>query len=511
MESLPGKLWEMVLGKPAAKALISAFIFVFLWLVGSPVAAREPLSVGVAKDKDSAPTDSLRSTNDTKGSGEASKSASSVKQEIADQRLEPTIEHPNLKTIVENEKLFPEEAILPPSIGIPLVFNDAVDRYIRYFSITKRDLFKRWLKRKSLYEPLIRQILQEHGLPEDLVYLAMIESGFNLQAYSPMKAAGPWQFIPETGRRYGLTVNYWIDERRDIEKSTIAAAHYLDQLFNQFDCWYLAAAAYNTGENRIDRLIKRHDTKDFWQLRAYNRLPRETREYVPQLIAAAIISKNPERYGLGDIESVTPLEFVGEEVPGGVPLTAVAEAASTDLPSVMTLNPELRRGITPPGKECRIKLPAGTDSDNFQNSLASILEKGKRVVGVIRHMVKRRDNVSKITERYGVSKDDLMLVNGSQLKWKKGELVYIPQFDGAETEEEPVVARTANFKGEALEEIAEDGAGSRRSTVKRSKGLKTAHIKQGIRLRVASHSKKIPRNAAKKYRSPERRHTLQHR
>jgi membrane-bound lytic murein transglycosylase D len=501
----------MISQRPAAKALLSAFLLVAVLLVGSPVmAAWEYLSGDAPKDKANVPADSLCG-NDTKGNGEASKTAGSVKQDIADRRLQPTVEHSNLTKTVEKEDLFSEKTILSSSIGIPLVFNDAVDRYIHYFSVTKKDLFNRWLKRKKLYEPLIREILQEHGLPEDLVYLAMIESGFNLQAYSPMKAAGPWQFIPETGKRYGLTVDYWIDERRDIEKSTIAAARYLDKLFNQFDCWYLAAAAYNTGENRIDRLIRRHDTKDFWQLRAYNTLPRETREYVPQLIAAAIIAKNPEKYGLFDNESVTPLEFVGEDVPGGVPLTAVAEAASTDLPSVVTLNPELRRGITPPGKECRIKLPAGTDSDSFQNSLASILEKGKRVVGVVRHMIKGRDNVSKITQRYGVSKDDLILVNGSRLKWRKGELVYIPQFDGADGEEEPTLAKTADFKRALVEEIDTNEDNSRKSTIKRFKGLKTAHIKQGKRLRVASHVKKTTRNSAKKYRPAERRNVLQSR
>lgn len=499
----------MILQKTPAKALFLVFLLFTVFLVGSPVAAMEPLTAGVVNQKPILPYDFLRGPHDARAQGEACEITASANEDRTDHRLEPTIAHPNLTGTVENTDLFSKEPVLPPNVGIPLVFNDAVDRYIRYFSTTKRDLFKRWLKRKSLYEPLIKEILQEHGLPEDLVYLAMIESGFNLQAYSPMKAAGPWQFIPETGRRYGLTVDYWIDERRDIEKSTVAAARYLDQLFNQFDCWYLAAAAYNTGENRIDRLIKKHETKDFWELRAYNRLPRETREYVPQLIAAAIISKNPEKYGLGDVESAIPLQFVGEDVPGGVPLSAVAEAASTDLSSVMALNPELRRGITPPGKECRIKLPAGTDSDDFQNSLASILERGKRVVGVIRHMIKGRDNVSKITRRYGVSKDDLVLVNDSHLKWKKGELVYIPRFDGAEMEEEPTIARTANFKSEMSDEVIGDESGSRKSTIKRAKGLKTAKVQKGSRLKVASHAKKTARNGTKGNRLSERRNALQ--
>ncbi|HAR94918.1 MAG TPA: lytic transglycosylase [Deltaproteobacteria bacterium] len=414
----------------------------------------------------------------------------------------------------EEEPLIVPDA-LQPNIGIPLVFNEAVDHYIRYFTTTKKDLFKRWLKRKRRYAPLVRQILKEHNLPEDLVYLAMIESGFNLLAYSPMKAAGPWQFIPETGRRYGLTVNHWIDERRDIRKSTIAAARYLQDLFGQFGCWYLAAAGYNAGENRIDRLIKKYDTKDFWELRAYNTLPRETREYVPQLIAAAIIAKDPAKYGLGDIEHVPPFEFVTEKVPGGVPLEIVAKAASIDLPSVKTLNPEIRRGITPPGKDCRIKLPADTDGSIFQRSLLSLLEQERKVVGVIQYTVKGQDNVSRIARTYRVSREDLVLVNGSPLSLKKGLPVYIPKFEGAEQEEEPAPAKTADFKkdrsgkaphmranspkspyhvvrkGETLSSIARKH-GMELAALKRINRLKTSHVQRGMRLSILETSASSP-------------------
>ena len=220
---------------------------------------------------------------------------------ITKQKLLTLQERLHTEEAQDNEEPLIGESDLRVNISIPLVFNDAVKHYIRYFTTTKKDVFKRWLKRKKRYAPFVKEILREHGLPEDLVYLAMIESGFNLHAYSPMKAAGPWQFIPETGRRYGLAVNHWVDERRDIRKSTIAAARYLQALFDQFGCWYLAAAGYNAGENRIYRLIKKYDTNDFWQLRAYNTLPRETREYVPQLIAAAIIAEDPEKYGLGAV------------------------------------------------------------------------------------------------------------------------------------------------------------------------------------------------------------------
>jgi membrane-bound lytic murein transglycosylase D len=409
----------------------------------------------------------------------------------------------------ENDEPLIGESDLRENINIPLVFNDAVEHYIRYFTTTKKDLFKKWLTRKKRYAPLIEGILREHGLPEDLVYLAMIESGFNLHAYSPMKAAGPWQFIPETGRRYGLEVNHWVDERRDIRKSTVAAARYLQELFDQFDCWYLAAAGYNAGENRIGRLIKKYSTKDFWQLHAYNTLPRETREYVPQLIAAAIIAKDPERYGLSEIENVPTFEFVKETIPGGVPLKAVARAASSDVHSIRTLNPEIRRGITPPGKDYGIKLPIETDPDTFQSSLTSILNEEKRVVGITRHRTKRQDNLREITKRYGVSKADLVLVNGSPFQLKRGLLVYIPRFDKAEREEEYDEAKKADLRNTIAHSTLQSKAQPRRAvthvvkrgetlsviaakydmdvrTLKNINGLKNNRIQKGMRLRVSS-------------------------
>lgn len=361
-------------------------------------------------------------------------------------KLPPTREFSKRSEPVKKQETVVEAMTLPPDMGIPLVLNGAVEYYVNYFSTTNKDLFERWLKNKKRYEPLVRRILREYGLPEDLIYLAMIESGFNLQAHSPMDADGPWQFIPETGKRYGLTVNHWVDERRDIQKSTVAAARYLQQLFSQFDCWYLAAAAYNAGENRIDRLIKRHDTRDFWQLRTYNTLPRETREYVPRLIAAAILSKNPEKYGLEDIGSPEPIRFVAQDVPGGVPLNEVAKAASTNLTTVKTLNPELLTDITPPGKGYRVKLPARTNTKKFRISLASILRNVRRVIGVTDHIVTEQEDVATIAKQYGVTRDDLAMVNASPLELKKGESICIPQFASLKREEKSTPVTTANAR-----------------------------------------------------------------
>lgn len=450
---------------------------------------------------------------------------------IAESGTQTLFGRPETDEIEEKDEPFMGESDLKENISIPLVFNEAVEHYIRYFTTKKKDLFKRWLRRKKRYAPLVKEILREHGLPEDLVYLAMIESGFNLHAYSPMKAAGPWQFIPETGRRYGLVVNHWVDERRDLRKSTVAAARYLQELFDQFGCWYLAAAGYNAGENRIDKVIKRYDTKDFWKLRAYNTLPRETREYVPQLIAAAVIAKDPERYGLGTIENVEPFEFVKVTVPGGVPLKAVAKAAAIDLPSVRSLNPEIRRGITPPGKIYGIKLPADTDTVTFQSSLTSILTEGRRVVSVFRHMTQRRDNVQKIARRYGVSKSDLALVNGSPLRLRKGRSLFIPRFEKPEMGEESNLIKTANLrkhmtkqkhlskmamektathtvkKGETLSSIAAKYDMDVKM-LKHINRLKTDRIESGKRLSLASYVRIYPQRSTKRYHRVVRGDTL---
>lgn len=338
-----------------------------------------------------------------------------------------------------NPSIPPEEKISPllsrdyvGQFDIPIVFNEAVDYFIRYFTVQKRKVFVNWLKRSKRYAPTIRAILRQQGLPEDLVYLAMIESGFNPKAYSPMKACGPWQFIYETGERYGLRVNHWLDERRDPQKSTVAAARYLRDLFNQFGCWYLAAAGYNAGERRIERAIIKHETNDFWELSKYNTLPRETREYIPQLIAAAIIAKDPEKFGLRNIPFDAPIPSTIHRVPGGTPLSLAARAAGLDLSSLHSLNPEILRGITPPDAgSYALRLPARVDGEEFSTRLRAALQDGSRVQGVTGHVVKRKDSIARITKQYGVSRGDLLLVNawGGDFSIRPGSVVYIPRFE----------------------------------------------------------------------------------
>ena len=344
-------------------------------------------------------------------------------------------------TLKREEQIVESDDDLEPLLGstdlqsfdIPIVFNDAVKYYVRYFTNEKKKVFGNWLRRSRRYVPIITEILRRNNMPEDLVYLAMIESGFNPKAYSPAKACGPWQFIYATGGRYGLKVNYWIDERRDPEKSTVAAAKYLRDLFNEFGHWYLAAAGYNAGERRIERAIEKHNTNDFWELYKYNTLPQETKNYIPQLIAAAIIAKEPEKYGFGSIAFEDPIRFVGVGVPPATPVTVIAKASSLDLATVRSYNPELVRGITPPATDnYEIKLPHPINTLQFTERLENALESERKVRSVITYTVKKRDTLPKIAKKYGVRIEDIQLVNNceEELQVRPGTIIAIPKFSG---------------------------------------------------------------------------------
>jgi membrane-bound lytic murein transglycosylase D len=266
----------------------------------------------------------------------------------------------------------------------------------------------------------------------------MIESGFNMKARSPAKARGPWQFIHETGQRYGLKVDFWVDERCDLEKSTVAAGRYLKALFDRFGCWYLAEAGYNAGEHRVERAIEKHDTRDFWKLREYKTLPRETQEYVPQLIAAALIAKDPEKYGFAGTDTAPVYGLIKVGVPGGMALGRIAWALSMDLAELKALNPALTRGVTPPGqKEYEITLPGTADDDDARKALDAEVKNGGQVVGVVTHHVKKKESLSSILTRYQVTRSDLALLDegGEGLRRGRRHVLYIPRF--AAKNEEP--------------------------------------------------------------------------
>ena len=292
---------------------------------------------------------------------------------------------------------------------IPIVINEKVEHFIQYFQTTLKNRFSNWLARSEKYIPFMRNVLKENGLPEDLVYMALIESGFNPYAYSRSNASGPWQFIYLTGKRYGLMSNGWIDERRDPEKSTLAAAKYLKDLYDMFECWYLAAAGYNAGENKIATAMKRYRTEDFWELTKYRYLKQETKDYVPQMIAAALIAKDPENYGFFDIEYQEPLRYEKVKVPEVTDLRLIAQACEVTLNEIKELNPELSRWCTPPNfPEYEIKIPFGKKelfSRNFSN-----LYSGERFQFKT-HLVKKGDTFPKIARLYRVDLEPILEMN----------------------------------------------------------------------------------------------------
>ncbi len=296
-----------------------------------------------------------------------------------------------------------------PEFDIPIVVNEKVEHFIQYFQTTIKYKFSNWLARSEKYIPFMRNVLREKGLPEDLVYLSLIESGFNPYAYSRSKASGPWQFIYLTGKRYGLKVTWWVDERRDPEKSTVAAAKYLKDLYDMFECWYLAAAGYNAGEAKIATAMKRYRTEDFWELTKYSFLKQETKDYVPQMIAAALIAKDPEAYGFTDIEYQEPLRYDRVRVPPLVDLQLIARAVGTTVEEIKDLNPELLRWCTPPDdSEYEIKIPFGS-SDLFAKNFQAIpnLEK----VQFKTHTVKKGETIQKISRLYRMDLEPLREVN----------------------------------------------------------------------------------------------------
>ncbi len=238
-----------------------------------------------------------------------------------------------------------------PFSDFPLVHNHWVKRWINFFQKKHPGRFRTWLERSYRYAPLMRAIFRQEGLPEDLIYMCMIESGFSARATSSAKAVGYWQFISPTALRFGLLKSFWLDERRDFEKSTEAASRYLRFLYAQFQNWYLAAAAYNMGEKKLHRLIKKHKSRNFWELARKYDFPYETAHYVPQLIAAITIVKAPVLYGFNHLKIQTPYRYEVFYLPGGTNLKQMARHIGESYKKIRSLNPELLKSYIPKNME----------------------------------------------------------------------------------------------------------------------------------------------------------------
>jgi membrane-bound lytic murein transglycosylase D len=309
---------------------------------------------------------------------------------------------------------------------IPLVMNDRVQDWINYFQGKGRPYFERYLARSGRYIPMIRQVLRQNGLPQDLVYLAMIESGFNPHAYSRAAASGTWQFIYQTGVRYGLRVDQWVDERRDPEKSTVAAAKYLKELYDRYNDWYLAAASYNAGEGKIDRAIKKYATEDFWELSEGKYLRNETKDYVPKLIAAALIAKTPEKFGFTAVEYEKPVIFENVDLTRAVDLRVAAKCAGADYDTLKTLNPELLHWVTPPaGGSYSLKVPEGT-REKFLANLAALPD--QKLLGDETEKVDESTSIRTLAREHGVPAELLAAANGLSVEdsIRSGSSVVLP-------------------------------------------------------------------------------------
>lgn len=320
--------------------------------------------------------------------------------------------------------------IYPP---VPLVTNRKVNQVIKYYqSYRGRKVMLKWMERAQLVLPRIQEILREEGVPEELAYLAMVESGLNPKAYSWAHASGPWQFIRSTGRLYGLYSDWWYDERRDIEKSTRAAAAYLKKLYLEFDDWYLALAGYNCGELRVHRAIRRHHSRDFWKLW---RLPRQTENYVPSFIAAALIMKDPPKYGFPEFKPIEPSPTETVWISDCVDFQVLANCAGTDINTLRSLNPPILRWCTPPTVDSiALVLPDGA-SGRFAESYAKIPKDQK--THWIRHRVRSGETLSGIARQYGTTISAIMDVPENKLRNKHripvGKYLLIPAPPGGIT------------------------------------------------------------------------------
>lgn len=326
-------------------------------------------------------------------------------------------------------------SIIDDSYNIPVVFDETVERHLRFFHTSIRARFEQWLMRLNRYRPHIEAIFAEFNLPSDLIYLSLVESGFNPYAYSRAKATGPWQFMKATGKLYGLRIDDYVDERRDPIKSTVAAARYLRDLYDLFGAWPLAMAAYNAGEGKVLRALEKVQGETFWDISNTKLLRQETKQYVPRIMAATIIARHPERYGFS-IEEGPSHQF--EEVVVNRPLHLRAIAHHTGIPyeELRLLNPELRRDATPPDDRAyHLKVPVGTTQKVMQvldqiptYKFPPLRPHVKQVKSLTPrwYRVRSGDTLEKISKRFRIPISTLKARNNlSRSSLKVGELLLL--------------------------------------------------------------------------------------
>lgn len=328
----------------------------------------------------------------------------------------PNLHESMEQLLVDEGALLLEEDV---DYDIPIVLNDRVEWWVEYFTRRIPRSFERYLARSGAWLPFLQYELAAADLPRDLAYIVLIESGFSTQARSRANAVGPWQFMSSTAREYGLRVDRWVDERRDFERSTRAAIAYLSDLHAMFGSWYLAAAGYNGGQGRIQRSMLRDNTVNFWELTG---IRNETRNYVPKLLAATLVAKQPDRYGFDDVEYLEPTRAVSVIVTEATNLDDIAAAAEVPSDVVFGLNPHLVRRRTPPGESY---FPVRIPADRLETfATNSVPEGGDPEAGPKLHPVGESETLGGIAEAYEISETALARANGlrpgatlSEIEW----------------------------------------------------------------------------------------------
>lgn len=311
-----------------------------------------------------------------------------------------------------------------PDDHIPMLFNSHVERWILYFTGKGQKHFVKWLARLPRWRGMFEEILDKEGVPRDLIYLSMIESGFSTRAYSRARAVGPWQFMRATGRAYDLKVNWWVDERRDPVKATYAAARHLRDLHDEFGSWYLAAAAYNAGGGKIRRGLARYNVNSYWELLEHRYLRRETRQYVPKMLAAMIIAKAPERFGFIGIIPEEPYQYDIVEVPPSTDLAILAESVEEPYKTIRDLNPHFRRWFTPPeGNHYEVRIPKGK-TELFNANFKKLNEGKQRIF--LTHRVRRGETLSQLAYMYRTDQWAIKRLNRIGRYLRAGTTIKIP-------------------------------------------------------------------------------------
>lgn len=308
----------------------------------------------------------------------------------------------------------------------PVTWNKQTAMWVKFFTGRGRKHFINYTQRAGRYAPVLSKIMADNGLPRDLIYLAMAESGFQNHARSWAKAVGPWQFMPATGKKYGLNIDFYVDERRDPLKATIAAANYLKTLYGLFGSWELAAAGYNAGEGKIARAIRMYKTNDFWKLTKGRYLRPETKNYVPKIMALAIIGKNLDVFGFNDIQFDKALDYEEIMVKGNADLYEVAEVLQLDFEEVKRYNPEIVRWQIPPYMESYpLRVPVGAKEawEEYQDKDSVIADSYKTYV------TNGHSSLDQVSKKFKVPVSVLQDLNpqiSRNQKLKPKTVVYLP-------------------------------------------------------------------------------------